>query len=75
MALHRFDDDARLIAGEVEAVSVSATYVVGLGWQLQIAARRQFQAWDQAARGSYDRLSTAELVCTIDAALCAELKV
>jgi len=73
--LQRFDDDGRLIAGEVEAVSVQATYVVGQGWSLQIGARRQFQGWDQAARGSYDRLTTAEMVCTIDAALCAELKV
>lgn len=73
--LQKFDDDDRLIAGEVEAVSVQATYVVGLGWTLQIHARRQFQSWAQAAHGSYDRLTTAEMVCTIDAALSAELKV
>ena len=73
--LQKRDDDGRVVAGEVEAVAIQATYVVGLGWSLQINARRQFQGWDQAAHGSYDRMSTAEMVCTIDAALCAELKV
>lgn len=73
--LQQRDEDGRLVAGEVEAISVQATYVVGLGWSLQIHARRQFQAWDQASHGSYDRMTTAEMVCTIDAALCAELKV
>lgn len=73
--LRRFDDDGRLVAGEVEALSVQATYVVGLGWSLSIAARRQFQNWSQASRGDYDRLTTAEMVTTIDAAICSELKV
>jgi len=73
--LQKRDDDGRLAVGEVEAISVQATYVAGLGWSLQINARRQFQNWAQASHGSYDRLTTPEMVCTIDAALCAELKV
>jgi hypothetical protein len=68
-------DAPQLVPGEVEAISVQATYVVGLGWSLQIHARRQFQNWSQASHGAYDRLTTAEMVCTVDAALSAELKV
>jgi len=68
-------ENGQLLPGEVEAIAVQATYVVGLGWDLSISARRQFQTWSEAAHGEYERLTTAEMVTTIDAALCTELKV
>lgn len=70
----RFDENGRLPIGEVEAVTVQATYVVGLGWHLRIAARRQFQAWCEASRGEYDFLTTPELLDVIDVALAKELE-
>lgn len=73
--LRRLDHSSRLIPGEVESVYVSATFVAGQGWHLTIGARRQFQTWAQASRGTYEQLSTPELVTCIDAALSSELKV
>lgn len=73
--LRETENGSSRLPGEVESVSVLATYVAGLGWDLTINARRQFQTWSEAAHGRYERLTTAEMVTTIDAALCAELKV
>jgi hypothetical protein len=56
-------------------VSVSATYVVGMGWDLTISIRRQFQTWAESSRGQYERLTTPEMVTVIDAALSSELRV
>ena len=71
------DDSAnpRLVCGEPESVSVAAHYVAGLGWHLTILVRRQFQEWSEASKGVYERLTTPEMVCVIDAALSTELKV
>jgi len=74
VTLTRRDDDGRLLPGEVESLNVSAVYVAGQGWHVTIAARRQFQDWSQAARDTYEQLSTPELVTLIDAELCSELK-
>jgi hypothetical protein len=65
----------RLIAGEPEALVVSAHFVVGLGWSLKISVRRQFQLWGEAATGTYDMLSTPELYDVVCSALGHELDV
>lgn len=65
----------RLVTGEPESVSVAAHYVAGLGWHLTILVRRQFQEWSEASKGVYEQLTTPEMVCVIDAALSAELRV
>jgi hypothetical protein len=70
----RFDENGRLPIGEIEAVNVQAVYVVGLGWNLRIGARRQFQGWDEASRGEYQMLTTPELLSVIDSALAVELE-
>jgi hypothetical protein len=75
VVLQRFDEEGRLVPGEVESVQVSAIHVAGYGWRVAILARRQFQDWAHASRGEYERLSTEELVTVIDAALSAELRV
>jgi len=67
--------NGQLLPGEPEAVSVSATYVVGMGWDLTISIRRQFQTWAESSRGQYERLTTPEMVTVIDAALSSELRV
>jgi hypothetical protein len=71
----RANDASRLLPGEPEAVSILATYVVGQGWTLQIGVRRQFQSWGEASRGTYERLTTPEMVSTLDAAVSTELRV
>jgi hypothetical protein len=63
----------RLIAGEPEALVVSAHFVVGLGWAVKISVRRQFQLWGEAATGLYEMLTTEELFDVVGAALAAEL--
>jgi hypothetical protein len=68
-------ETARLTPGEPESVTVAANYVAGRGWFCVIRVRRQFQGWDEASSGTYDLLSTPELVTLIDATLAAELRV
>jgi hypothetical protein len=63
----------RLIAGEPEALVVSAHFVVGLGWSVKIQVRRQFQLWAEAAVGTYELLTTEELFDVVGSALSAEL--
>lgn len=72
--LRSSSDNVQMIPGEPEAVSVQASYCVGRGWTCAIHVRRQFQTWAEASHGSYEQLSTPELVTLIDAALAAELK-
>lgn len=74
MSYHRITTDTpRLIAGEPEALVVSAHFVVGHGWALKIQVRRQFQLWAEAATGVYQELSTEEAFDVIGAVLELEL--
>jgi len=73
--LHQRSANGQVLPGEPEAVSVQATYVVGLGWDLTISIRRQFQTWAESSRGQYERLTTPEMVTVVDAALSSELRV
>lgn len=74
MSYHRINTDApRLIAGEPEALVVSAHFVVGYGWALKISVRRQFQLWGESASGVYEQLTTEELFDVIGCVLELEL--
>jgi hypothetical protein len=73
--LHNRSAEPRLVPGEPEAVNVMATYTPGQGWSLIIGVRRQFETWADASQGRYDYLTTAELVSTLDAVVCTELRV
>ena len=67
------EDGRRLMAGAPEAVTVQGTYVIGLGWNVTIAVRRQFQGWAEARRDRYEGLVTEECVQVIEAALSSEM--
>jgi hypothetical protein len=63
------DGEQQLFSGAVEAAIISAQFHLGEGWTLRLQLRRQFEDWADARTELYDRLSTDELVDTLDAAL------
>lgn len=62
-------DQEQLFTGAVEAAIISAQYILGEGWTLRLQLRRQFQDWTDARTEVFERLSTDELVDTLDASL------
>jgi hypothetical protein len=73
--LYDRSEQPRLLPGEPESIVINAHYEAGLGWHLGIVIRRQFQEWADASSGTYELLSTPELVSVIEATLCLELRV
>lgn len=63
------EDQGRLFDGAVEAAIISAHYRLGEGWVLRLQIRRQFEDWADCRTEEYDRLTTDELVDTLDASL------
>ena len=61
--------EQRLFDGAVEAAIISAQYHLGDGWTLRLQLRRQFEDWADARTEVYDRLTTDELVDTLDVCL------
>lgn len=53
--------DGRLFKLAVEALVVTAVFEPGEGWRVTVASRRQGEAWADARKVRYDRLSSAEL--------------
>lgn len=62
-------EQPRLYRLAVEAVALTAVYTGGVGWQVTIAARRQYETWPEARVCTYDRLTTAELADVVEADL------
>lgn len=63
------DGEQQLFTGAVEAAIISARFVLGEGWVLRLQLRRQFEDWEDARTEEYDRLTTDELVDTLDVTL------
>lgn len=64
------DEQERLFRLALDALSVSARYVGGKGWEVVIQARRGAERWEEAEKRSYDHLTTPELMDV----LCADLE-
>lgn len=60
----------RMFRLAVDAVSVSARYSGGHGWELVIQARRGEDRWEDAEKRTYDHLSTPELGDVLCSELC-----
>lgn len=59
----------RLFRCAVDALSMSARYHGGHGWELVIQVRRGEERWEAAEKQTYDHLTTPELADVICAAL------
>lgn len=51
----------RLFRCAVDALSASARYHYGHGWELVLQVRRGEERWEEAEKRTYDHLSTPEL--------------
>lgn len=59
----------RLYRLAVDAISITAVYRPGRGWELALRARRGDETWAEAHRGDYELLVSSEL-CQV---ICSEL--
>jgi len=63
----------RMFRLAVDALSVSARYHGGHGWEVVIQVRRGEEKWEDAEKRAYDHLSTPELADVLCSDVCRAL--